>query len=81
MNSKAYAHSRNPLSSGSSGQPTRDPATLRAEIIRALSHAVDGEHRYGNRLDVRPELDARWLKVIDGLEELWRTARQKPAAR
>lgn len=35
------------------------------ELVKAFRHAVDGEHRFGARVDVREELDARWAKVIE----------------
>lgn len=38
------------------------------ELIAAFRHAVDGELRFGNRDDVRAELDARWNKVVDLIE-------------
>lgn len=42
----------------------------RGALIRALAHASDGEHRFGQRQDVRAELDQRWERVIDLLLEL-----------
>lgn len=42
----------------------------RAELRAALKAAVDGEQRFGMRVDVRPELDSRWDRVIDAIEKL-----------
>ena len=53
-----------------SAETAPDRAETVHALIRALSHAVDGEHRFGNRLDVRMELDGRWGHVIDLIEQL-----------
>jgi len=42
-------------------------------LIEAFRAAVDGEHRFGLRADARPELDARWERVIELLTELCQT--------
>lgn len=42
---------------------------LRAELIQALRHAVDGEQRFGQRTEVREELDARWNDALSLLEQ------------
>lgn len=43
----------------------KSASTARAELARALAEAVQKEARYGNRQDVRAELDARWLAVAE----------------
>lgn len=42
----------------------------RTELREALKSAVNGEQRFGIREDCRPELDARWDRVIELLERL-----------
>jgi hypothetical protein len=56
------------LPRGASGLPSGSRETLQADVIRALVAAVDGEHRFGNREDVRADLNARWAHAIALLE-------------
>lgn len=48
----------------------------RKQLADAFRLAVDGEHRFGNRSDVRPELEARWLRVVDLVEQLCRPTKR-----
>lgn len=43
-------------------------------LIDAFRHAVDGEKRWGARIDpeIVADLDARWLKVVELIQTLWR---------
>jgi len=54
-----------------------EQAAKRKELIDALRMAVDGEHRFGNRVDTRDELDRRWNRVLELMEGLWLTKRNR----
>jgi len=49
-----------------------DRETLRADLIAAFRHAVDGEHRFGIRSDTQDEMVKRWSRVLELLEQLCR---------
>lgn len=42
----------------------------RVRLREAVEHAIDGERRFGIREDARPELSARWDRVITLIEAL-----------
>lgn len=47
-----------------------DRAQTRMELREAIKSAVSGEQRFGIREDCRPELDQRWERVMDLIEQL-----------
>ncbi len=45
---------------------------VKAALIAALATAANAEARFGARVDVRPELNERWHRVVDLIEQLCR---------
>lgn len=51
-------------------KPSLDKTAVRAELVEAFRHAVEGERRFGHITNNHPELNRRWEKAISLLETL-----------